>query len=156
MKIDPHLRAVIKAMRKANSTGSLADFKRARALSLTYKSPCRALDVDAAIDELGTWGTTENPCDISPELRGSLILFLKGEIGLKRGRKRGAASDPGGVSRGIRVLIATQAARAYQDPRMKDKRMTRRQAIARAADEMNVGFHSIDAKLSPRKRTRKT
>ena len=153
MKMDAHLRVLVKAIRKANASGSPADFKQVKALHSAYMSSCRALDVEAAIAELDDWGTTENPRDISPELRHALILFLARKIGAKRGRKPGTASS---VDYGIRSTIAAQAAHAYQDPRLKDQRMTRSDAKVRAAREFNVNPHTIDAKLSPRKRTGKT
>lgn len=135
MKRDPQLRALVKALRE----GSVEALR----LRKGYRSPCTVLDVEAAIDELQTWGTTEHPRNISPELRQALTLFLQGKIRMKRGRKTSS-------------ITRTQLAVFDVADRHIRHNVPIGRAIKEAAATFKVTPPALDAMIYPRKRRKST
>lgn len=143
IKLDPHLRTIVSAVRKANASQEPDDFRHLDAFKAAYNTPRAALDTDAAIKELDYWGTSDEPANISPELRFALMLFLQGKIKKKRGRRVNLTSTAHIVAVHVRIKHRMTGLPISQLAKEEAKRV----GITTAA---------LNAVLYPRKRTRKT
>jgi len=151
MDRDQALRDLIKAIRRANSKDATErDVEYARRFVSHYKSPIRDLDVESVIAELRDVGSTDEPHEISVDLRYALLLYFEGKIQCKRGAVKGRVT-----AAKLAALEAIRRSRQRRIPLRAARKEVVREwnaSAARAGFSPVVTLSSVDAIHFPRRK----